>query len=188
MIIHVRKKIMISKFLLFEIGGVIRLPSHRRLIFIHNAVSVWTTKKNSFAFKKTSKTNGNVEWGNRKYFKKCQWHGQKEFKKHSVTAGFLLFFAWRLSLFVKHQRLTLLYAEYFWNFFKLFVKRQRFFIKSCRHWSRATWNEKLYKMCIKISPTGEGRGGASLWAGVGLLKISPHFFAIIKISYTFAIS
>ena len=30
MIIHVRKKIMISKFLLFEIGGVIRLPSHRR--------------------------------------------------------------------------------------------------------------------------------------------------------------
>ena len=93
----------------------------------------------------------NVEWGNRKYFKKCQWHGQKEFKKHSVTAGFLLFFAWRLSLFVKHQRLTLLYAEYFWNFFKLFVKRQRFFIKSCRHWSRATWNEKLYKMCIKIS-------------------------------------
>ena len=44
MIIHVRKKIMISKFLLFEIGGVIRLPSHRRLIFIHNAVSVWTKK------------------------------------------------------------------------------------------------------------------------------------------------
>jgi hypothetical protein len=54
--------------------------------------------------------------------------------------------------------LTLLYAEYFWNFFKLFVKRQRFFIKSCRHWSRATWNEKLYKMCIKISIAGEGMG------------------------------
>ena len=152
---------MISKFLLFEIGGVIRLPSHRRLIFIHNAVSVWTTKKikkTASLSKRHQKQMGmwNEEWGNRKYFKKCQWHGQKEFKKHSVTAGFLLFFAWRLSLFVKHQRLTLLYAEYFWNFFKLFVKRQRFFIKSCRHWSRATWNEKLYKMCIKISLPGAG--------------------------------
>ena len=113
------KKIMISKFLLFEIGGVIRLPSHRRLIFIHILYSFvcWVKRRKIKKGEKDRKINKKegvkVHKQTRSSWKNAKAFAKRKKNLHSMPIGIMI------------AMVT--------SFFFLFEKRLRFFnyFQSC---------------------------------------------------------